>query len=138
MQYSAGHWKSRLSRSAWHAEKLGHHFRVLQKPIAPVELIAEIRNRGWDHSASGVVLLNLVEVLNHFPECIGLLDDRVKFLKGWFSDTLPTAPIQSLSLLRLDGDLCHAAVDDFRNERGISEPMEEVDFHCVLWQVRPR
>ncbi len=29
------------------AEKLGHHFHVLQKPIAPGKLIAEIRNRVW-------------------------------------------------------------------------------------------
>jgi O-methyltransferase len=35
----------------------------------------------------------------------GLLDDRVRFLKGWFADTLPTAPITQLAVLRLDGDL---------------------------------
>lgn len=35
----------------------------------------------------------------------GLLDERVRFLEGWFSDTLPTAPIERLALLRLDGDL---------------------------------
>ena len=34
-----------------------------------------------------------------------LLDERVRFLKGWFKDTLPTAPIDTLALLRLDGDL---------------------------------
>ncbi len=34
-----------------------------------------------------------------------LLDDNVLFLKGWFKDTLHTAPIDKLSLLRLDGDL---------------------------------
>jgi len=34
-----------------------------------------------------------------------LLDDRVRFLEGWFADTLPTAPIGRLALLRLDGDL---------------------------------
>jgi O-methyltransferase/demethyldecarbamoylnovobiocin O-methyltransferase/8-demethyl-8-(2,3-dimethoxy-alpha-L-rhamnosyl)tetracenomycin-C 4'-O-methyltransferase len=26
-------------------------------------------------------------------------------LKGWFKDTLPSAPIEKLSILRLDGDL---------------------------------
>lgn len=41
----------------------------------------------------------------------GLLDDRVKFLKGWFSDTLPTAPVEQLSMLRLDGDLYKSTID---------------------------
>ena len=35
----------------------------------------------------------------------GLLDDSVHFLKGWFEDTLPMAPIDQLALLRLDGDM---------------------------------
>lgn len=41
----------------------------------------------------------------------GLLDDRVKFLKGWFSDTLPTAPIDRISLLILDGDYYESTKD---------------------------
>jgi hypothetical protein len=35
----------------------------------------------------------------------GLLDEQVVFLKGWFKDTLPQAPIEKLAILRLDGDL---------------------------------
>ncbi len=35
----------------------------------------------------------------------GLLDEQVRFLKGYFRETLPFAPIQKLALLRLDGDL---------------------------------
>jgi hypothetical protein len=35
----------------------------------------------------------------------GLLDEQVRFLPGWFSDTLPTAPIERLAVLRLDGDM---------------------------------
>lgn len=35
----------------------------------------------------------------------GLLDDQVEFLEGWFSDTLPAAPIAQLAVLRLDGDI---------------------------------
>ncbi len=35
----------------------------------------------------------------------GLLDDQVRFLPGWFRDTLPTAPVECLSVLRLDGDM---------------------------------
>ena len=34
-----------------------------------------------------------------------LLDDQVEFLPGFFADTLPTAPVKHLSLMRLDGDM---------------------------------
>lgn len=40
----------------------------------------------------------------------GLLDDRVEFLVGWFKDTLPSAPIERLSLLRLDGDMYESTI----------------------------
>ncbi len=36
---------------------------------------------------------------------------RVKFLEGWFSDTLPGAPIAQLAILRLDGDLYSSTMD---------------------------
>jgi len=41
----------------------------------------------------------------------GLLDDRVEFLPGWFKDTLPSAPIERLAVLRLDGDLYESTMD---------------------------
>ena len=41
----------------------------------------------------------------------GLLDDQVRFLKGWFRDTLPTAEIGPLAVLRLDGDLYESTMD---------------------------
>jgi hypothetical protein len=41
----------------------------------------------------------------------GLLDDQVQFLKGWFKDTLPTAPIKQLAVLRLDGDMYESTMD---------------------------
>ena len=34
-----------------------------------------------------------------------LLDHQVRFLPGWFRDTLPTAPIGTIAVLRLDGDM---------------------------------
>lgn len=40
-----------------------------------------------------------------------LLDDQVRFLKGWFKDTLPAAPIERLALLRLDGDMYESTMD---------------------------
>ena len=39
-----------------------------------------------------------------------LLDDQVMFLKGWFKDTLPHAPVGKLALLRLDGDLYESTI----------------------------
>ncbi len=40
-----------------------------------------------------------------------LLDDQVVFLEGWFRDTLPTAPIGRLAVLRMDGDLYESTMD---------------------------
>jgi hypothetical protein len=34
-----------------------------------------------------------------------LLDERVRFVPGWFRDTVPNSEIQSISVLRLDGDM---------------------------------
>ena len=34
-----------------------------------------------------------------------LLNDQVRFLPGWFEDTLPEAPVEKLAILRLDGDM---------------------------------
>jgi O-methyltransferase len=46
----------------------------------------------------------------------GLLDDdKVKFLKGWFRDTLPAAPIGLVSVLRMDGDLYESTMDALVN-----------------------
>lgn len=40
----------------------------------------------------------------------GLLDDQVRFLPGWFRETLPTAPIDRLALMRLDGDMYESVI----------------------------
>jgi hypothetical protein len=32
------------------------------------------------------------------------------FIKGWFRDTLPTAPVSQLALLRLDGDMYESTI----------------------------
>lgn len=40
-----------------------------------------------------------------------LLDEQVCFLKGFFSETLPSAPIKQLAILRLDGDLYDSTMD---------------------------
>lgn len=60
------------------------------------------------HEQTGLAVGEQI-VRNNF-ERYGLLDDQVVFLKGWFKDTLPTAPIEKLSLLRLDGDLYESTI----------------------------
>jgi O-methyltransferase len=40
----------------------------------------------------------------------GLLDEQVRFLQGWFEDTLPTAPIERLAVMRLDGDMYSSTI----------------------------
>jgi hypothetical protein len=54
--------------------------------------------------------VSIDEVRNNF-QAYGLLDGQVRFLKGWFSDTLPSAPIGRLALMRLDGDLYDSTRD---------------------------
>src|SRR3954469_7670521 len=53
---------------------------------------------------------SLPEVRDRFAR-YGLLDEQVRFLPGWFRDTLPAAPIERLALLRLDGDLYDSTFD---------------------------
>ena len=65
---------------------------------------------GADLSDVAQLAVSLEQVKKNF-ERFGLLDDQVKFLKGWFADTLPNAPIERLAVLRLDGDLYSSTMD---------------------------
>ncbi len=62
---------------------------------------------GWQ---PGAMAVSLPEVRGNFAR-YGLLDDQVKFLKGFFKDTLPSAPIERLAVLRVDGDLHESTMD---------------------------
>ncbi len=67
----------------------------------------------------------MTKVYNHFAADIdevksnftayGVLDDQVRFLKGWFKDTLPSAPIGPLAIMRLDGDYYESTMDALNN-----------------------
>ena len=50
------------------------------------------------------------EVRANFAK-IGLLDDRVITVKGWFRDTMKNFPAKSIAVLRLDGDLYESTID---------------------------
>jgi len=68
-----------------------------------------VMKKVYHHFASGID-----EVKANFAR-FGLLDDRVVFLHGWFKDTLPTAPIERLAVLRHDGDYYESTMDALVN-----------------------
>jgi O-methyltransferase len=65
---------------------------------------------GWDYSEIDYLKVSLEQVQRNF-EKFGLLDEQVAFLKGWFSDTLPQAPVERLAILRLDADMYSSTMD---------------------------
>lgn len=107
--------------------------------------------------------VSLEEVKRNF-ENYGLLDDQVQFIPGWFKDSLPTAPVDRLAILRLDGDLyqstiealanlypklskggyvivddyawpaCKQAVHDYRSKEGITDSIKEIDRWGAYWR----
>ena len=82
-------------RTVWLADS----FEGLARPDAeryPKEFEVDLST--FDELAVGV------EVVKANFERYGLLDEQVRFLAGWFADTLPDAPVTTLALIRLDGD----------------------------------
>jgi hypothetical protein len=105
---------------------------------------------------------SLEKVMANFKR-FDLLEDNVRFLKGFFADTLPKAPIERLAVARLDGDSyqstrdaltalyprisvggyiyiddwhvpsCKLAVEHFRKENSIEEPIDETV--NAMWRV---
>ncbi len=67
-------------------------------------------DRGDDLYSFEALAVSQAQVEEHFRR-FGLLDDQVRFLKGWFKDTLPTAPISRLAVMRLDGDMYESTMD---------------------------
>jgi O-methyltransferase len=59
--------------------------------------------------AAGILGVSEAEVRANF-ERYGLLDEQVRFLPGWFKDTLHDAPIERIAVLRLDGDLYESTI----------------------------
>jgi O-methyltransferase len=65
-------------------------------------------DRHW--KLSHTLAVSVEQVQANFAR-YGLLDNQVRFLAGWFKDTLPTAPINQLAVLRLDGDMYSSTMD---------------------------
>jgi len=121
------------------------------------------QDKGMDLSTIDFLKISLEQVQENFRK-YDLLDEQVRFIKGWFKDTLPTAPINKLAVLRLDGDLyestmdsltslyhkvspggfiiiddyslqmCQAAVSDFREQYQITEPLNQIDAYGWYWR----
>lgn len=58
--------------------------------------------------------VSLEEVQHNFRN-YGLLDGQVIFLEGWFRDTLPSAPVKNLALLRIDADSYESTIQALEN-----------------------
>jgi O-methyltransferase len=52
-----------------------------------------------------------VDVVKSNFERYGLLDDRVRFVEGWFAETLARIPSRQFAIVRLDGDLYESTID---------------------------
>lgn len=72
------------------------------------------QDAGDRHHTARELAISLEQVKSNF-ERYGLLDGQVRFLKGWFRDTLPTAPIEKLAVARLDGDMYESTMDALVN-----------------------
>jgi hypothetical protein len=115
------------------------------------------------HTYSDFLAVSRQEVEENFRR-YNLLDGQVRFLEGWFKDTLPTAPIDRIAVLRLDGDMyestiqalealygklscggfviiddyflgpCRQAVTDFRSGKRIDDAIIDIDGKGVFWR----
>lgn len=90
------------NRKVWVADS----FKGLPKPN--ITLYPE--DEGDDLYSLEQLRISKEQVMNNFKR-FDLLDDNVKFLEGWFKDTLPTAPIEKLAIVRLDGDMYESTMD---------------------------
>ncbi|PZS24691.1 MAG: macrocin O-methyltransferase [Pseudonocardiales bacterium] len=68
-----------------------------------------VADTGDSHYLVADLRVGVEQVKENFRR-YGLLDDQVKFLVGWFKDTLPTAPIDRLAVARLDGDMYESTI----------------------------
>ena len=121
-----------------------------------------------DHHHEYPELAAGLDQVKHNFRRYGLLDDQVTFLEGWFADTLPTAPINTIAVLRLDGDMyestmqaleplypklspggyciiddyqldnCRAAVDEYRARLGIEDELVPIDLASAYWRKTAR
>jgi len=74
-------------------------------PLEAKAFKSDAMTKYYNHLAVGL------DVVKRNFKAYGMLDGQVRFLKGWFKDTLPTAPIDKIAILRLDGDYYESTRD---------------------------
>ncbi|MFN7806425.1 MAG: TylF/MycF/NovP-related O-methyltransferase [Planctomycetaceae bacterium] len=135
--------------------------------LPPPDLARYPQDQGDTLHQVPALAISEAEVRDNFHR-YGLLDDQVLFLKGFFEQTLPTAPVDQLAILRLDGDMygstivalnhlypklspggycivddyflapCRQAVADYRRDHEITEPLIPIDASSVYWRRAPQ
>jgi hypothetical protein len=131
--------------------------------VPPPDVDAYPADAGTDLHLWPGLAVSAEEVRANFSR-YGLLDNQVRFVEGWFRETLPTLRDLTWAVIRLDGDLyestmdslqnlygglapggwlivddyerapCRKAVHDFREREGIREPVVKVDWTGICWQ----
>jgi O-methyltransferase len=141
-----------LDRTVWVADS----FRGLPMPDAG--RTEDIEDALW---AVPFLAVPMDRVKANFAR-YGLLDDQVRFLPGWFQDTLPTAPVERIAVMRLDGDMYdstmvalnslypklsvggYVIIDDYHAVRGCQQAVDDFrarhgiydDLQQVDWTCR--
>jgi O-methyltransferase len=144
-------------RRVWLADS----FEGLPPPTHEVDRAWDL---DWSEERQPWLACDIGAVRDNF-RTYGLLDDGVRWLQGWFSDTLPEAPVERIAILRADADLyqstreildslyhrvspggfvviddygaidaCRHAVDEFRAEHGVTDPIRRIDWTGVYWR----
>jgi O-methyltransferase len=139
-------------RSVWVADSFQGFPRSRERDAAGIDL-----------SAFGFLAVPLEEVRASFAR-LGF-ERGVRFVPGFFEETLPPLARERFAIVRLDADTyeatglalrclypglsvgghiilddygsfegCRQAVDEFRAEYGIAEPLEKVDHTCWRWR----
>jgi O-methyltransferase len=91
-----------LTRTVWLADAWTGHF---PKPQSPNDAAAAPTvNRLFSNGP------NRDEVIENFKQ-IGLWDERLEFVEGYFENTLPHIRVNRLSVLRLDADFYSSTMD---------------------------
>ncbi len=118
---------------------------------------------GDNHHTIDYLRVTQREVAGYFAR-IGLLDDGVQFLPGWFAETLPRHPPAPLALVRLDGDMHEStmtslehlyprlsvggwlvlddidfrgvkgAIEEYRTRHGITTSLVRIDWSGMAWR----